>query len=102
MGLRRSVGSYICTLNPAECSPANWIDREHEDAWGFSLNGKRVRFLGFVEATNQEAAESTVVDELGLSHKQRKRLVVQELPGKVRAAAVSALNLNTEPRRERG
>src|SRR6516162_253253 len=36
-------------------------------AWGLSLNGKRVRFLGFVEATNQEAAESTVVDELGLS-----------------------------------
>src|SRR5215472_13167352 len=65
-------------------------------AWGLSLNGKRVRFLGFVEATNQEAAESTVVDELGLSHKQRKRLVVQELPGKVRAAAVSALNLNGE------
>src|SRR6516165_1424935 len=63
-------------------------------AWGLSLNGKRVRFLGFVEATNQEAAESTGVDELGLSHKQRKRLVVQELPGKVRAAAVSALNLN--------
>jgi hypothetical protein len=67
-------------------------------AWGLSLNGKRVRFLGFVEATNQEAAESTVVDELGLSHKQRKRLVVQELPGKVRAAAVSALNLNDEQR----
>jgi hypothetical protein len=38
------------------------------------------------------------VDELGLSHKQRKRLVVQELPGKVRAAAVSALNLNDEQR----
>src|SRR6516162_2697959 len=37
-----------------------------------------------------EAAESAVVDELGLSHKQRRRLVVQELPGKVRAAAVSA------------
>ena len=32
------------------------------------------------------------------SHKQRKRLVVQELPGKVRAAAVSALNLNDEQR----
>jgi hypothetical protein len=71
-------------------------------AWGLSLNGKRVRFLGFVEATGQEAAESAVVDELGLSHKQRKRLVAQELPGKVRAAAVSALNLNDEQRRERG
>ena len=68
-------------------------------AWGLSLNGKRVRFLGFVEATDQEAAESAVVDELGLSHKQRKRLVVQELPGKVRAAAVSALNLNDEQRK---
>ena len=67
-------------------------------AWGLSLNGKRVRFLGFVEATGQEAAESAVVDELGLSHKQRKRLVAQELPGKVRAAAVSALNLNDEQR----
>jgi hypothetical protein len=65
-------------------------------AWGLSLNGKRVRFLGFVEAKDQEAAESTVGDELGLSHKQRKRLVVQELPGKVRAAAVSALDLNDE------
>jgi hypothetical protein len=62
-------------------------------AWGLSLNGKRVRFLGFVEAADQEAAESVVVAELGLSHKQRKRLVVQELPGQVRAAAVSALNL---------
>ena len=71
-------------------------------AWGLSLNGKRVLFLGFVEATDQEAAESAVVDELGLSHKQRRRLVVQELPGKVRAAAVSALNLNDEQRRERG
>ena len=64
--------------------------------------GKRRRFLGFVEATDQEAAESAVVIELGLSHKQRKRLVAQELPGKVRAAAVSALNLNDEQRRERG
>ena len=71
-------------------------------AWGISLNGKRVRFLGFVEATDQEAAESAVVDGLGLSHKQRKRLVVQELPGKVRATAVSALNLKDEQRRERG
>jgi hypothetical protein len=62
-------------------------------AWGLSLNGKGVRFLGFVEATDQEAAESAVAIELGLSRKQRKRLVVQELPGKVRAAAVSALNL---------
>src|SRR3974390_3618579 len=51
--------------------------------WGLSLIGKRSRFLGFVEATDQEAAESAVVDG------QRKRLVVQELPGKVRAAAVS-------------
>ena len=49
--------------------------------WGLSLIGKRSRFLGFVEATDQEAAESAVVDGLGLSHKQRKRLVVQELPG---------------------
>src|SRR6516225_8322848 len=67
--------------------------------WGLSLIGKRSRFLGFVEATDQEAAESAVVDGLGLSHKQRKRLVVQELPGKVRAAAVSALNLNDEQRK---
>jgi hypothetical protein len=51
-----------------------------------------------VEATDQEAAESAVVYELGLSHKQRRRLVVQELSGKVRAAAVSALNLNDEQR----
>ena len=71
-------------------------------AWGISLNGKRVRFLGFVEATDQEAVESAVVDELGLSRKQRKRLVVQQLPGKVRGAAVSALNLNDEHHRERG
>ena len=71
-------------------------------AWGLSLNGKRVRFLGFVDATDQEAAESVVVDELGLSRKQRRRLVVQELPGKVRAAAVSVLNLNNEQRRRRG
>jgi hypothetical protein len=71
-------------------------------AWGLSLNGKRVQFLGFVDATDQEAAESVVVDELGLSHKQRRRLVVQELPGKVRAAAMSALNLNDEQRRRRG
>jgi hypothetical protein len=70
-------------------------------AWGLSLNRKRVRFLGFVEATDQEAAESAVVDELGLSHGQRRRLVVQELPGKVRAAAVSALALNDEQGRER-
>ena len=69
-------------------------------AWGLSLNGKRVRFLGFVEATDQAAAESAIVDELSLSHKQRRRLVVQELPGKVRATAVSALNLNDEQRRE--
>ena len=71
-------------------------------AWGLSLNGKRVRFLGFMEATDQETAESAIVDELGLSHKQRRRLVVRELPGKVRAAGVSALNLNDEQRRERG
>jgi hypothetical protein len=54
-----------------------------------------------MEATDQETAESAIVDELGLSHKQRRRLVVRELPGKVRAAAVSALNLNDEQRRER-
>jgi hypothetical protein len=71
-------------------------------AWGLSLNGKRVRFLGFVEATDQEAAESAMVAELSLSRKQRRRLVVQELPGKVRGTAVSALNLNDEQRRERG
>ena len=69
-------------------------------AWGLSLNRKGVRFLGFVEATDQEAAESAIMDELSLSHKQRRRLVVQELPGKVRATAVSALNLNDEQRRE--
>jgi hypothetical protein len=69
-------------------------------AWGLSLNGKRIRFLGFVEATDQEAAEAAIVDELSLSHKQRRRLVVQKLPGKVRATAVSALNLNDEQRRE--
>jgi hypothetical protein len=46
-----------------------------------------------VEATDQEAAESAVAIELGLSHKQRKRLVVQELPGRVKAAPVSAINL---------
>ena len=53
-------------------------------AWGLSLNGKRVRYA--------------MVDELSLSRRQRRRLVVQELPGKVRAAAVSALNLNDEQR----
>jgi hypothetical protein len=67
-------------------------------AWGLSLNGKGVRFLGFVEATDQETAKSAVVIELGLSHKQLKRLVAQELPGKVRAAAVSAFNLSDEQR----
>jgi hypothetical protein len=65
-------------------------------AWGLSLNGKRVRFLGFVEATDWEAAKTAVVDELALSQKLRKRLVLHELPGRVKTAAVSALNLNDE------
>ena len=60
-------------------------------AWGLSLNGKGVRFLGFVEATDREAAKTAVAD--ALSHKQRKRLVVHELPGRVKAVAVSALDL---------
>ena len=44
--------------------------------------GKRRRLLGFVEATDREAAKTAVVDEL--SHKQRKRLVVRELLGRVK------------------
>jgi len=40
-----------------------------------------------------------VADELDLSHKQRKRLLVQQLPGKVKAAAMSVLNLNDEQRK---
>ena len=42
--------------------------------WGLSLIGKCSRFLGFVEGTDREVAEAAVVDELDLSHKQRKRL----------------------------
>jgi hypothetical protein len=71
-------------------------------AWGISLNGKGVLFFGFVEAMDREAAKTAVVDELALSHKQRKQLVVHELPGRVKAAVVSALNLNDEQRREWG
>jgi hypothetical protein len=67
-------------------------------AWGLSLIGKRRRFLGFVEATDPEAAKTAVVDELRLRHKQRKRLVVRELPGRVKAAAVPELNLSDEQR----
>jgi hypothetical protein len=67
-------------------------------AWGLSLIGKRRRFLGFVEATNREEAKTAVVDEFELSHKQRKRLVVRELPGRVKAAAVPVLNLSDEQR----
>ena len=81
------------SLRPRVREPTIRTRKPQLRAWGLSLNGKRVRFLGFVEATDQEAAESAVVDELALSHKQRKRLVVQELPGRVRAAAVSAFNL---------
>jgi hypothetical protein len=58
--------------------------------------GKRRRFLGFVEAIDREAAKTAVVDEL--SHKQRKRLVVQELPGRVKTAAEPVLNLSDEQR----
>jgi hypothetical protein len=65
-------------------------------AWGLSLIGKRRRFLGFVEATDWEAAKTAVVDEL--SHKQRKRLVVRELPGRVKATAVPLLNLSERKR----
>ena len=39
-----------------------------------------------MEVTDREAAKTAVVDEL--SHKQRKRLVVRELPGRVKATAV--------------
>ena len=67
--------------------------------WGLSLIGKRSRFLGFLEAADREAAEAAVADELDLSHKQRKRLLVQQLPGKVKAAAMSVLNLNDEQRK---
>ena len=65
-------------------------------AWDLSLTGKRRRFLGFVEATDREAAKTAVVDEL--SHKQHKRLVVRELSGRVKAAAVPVLNLSDEQR----
>jgi hypothetical protein len=102
--LRSPAGNDLLTamsLRPRVQEPTIRTRIPKLRAWGLSLNGKRVRFLGFVEAADQEAAESAVVDELGLSHKQRKRLVVQELPGKVRAAGVSALNLNGEQRRER-
>ena len=81
------------SLRPRVPEPTTRTRTPKPRAWGLSFNGKGVRFLGFVEATDQEAAESAAVIELGLSHKQRKRLVVQELPGRVRAAAVSAFNL---------
>ena len=96
--VRRNALLTAMSLRPRVREPTVRTRMPKLRAWGLSLNGKRVRFLGFVEATDQEAAESAVVDELALSHKQRKRLVVQELPGKVRAAAVSALNLNDEQR----
>jgi hypothetical protein len=67
-------------------------------AWGLAVVGKRHQFLGFVEAKDGEAARAALLDELNLSPKQRKRLVVQGLPGRVRAAPVSALSLNDEQR----
>jgi hypothetical protein len=68
-------------------------------AWALSLLGKRNRFLGFVEAADREAAVGAVVDELGLSHKQRTRVVAQELTGRVKTVAVSAINLIDEQHR---
>jgi hypothetical protein len=53
-----------------------------------------------VEATDREAAKTAVAD--ALSHKQRKRLVVHELPGRVKAVAVSALDLNGGERNSAG
>ena len=44
----------------------------------------------------RETAKTAVVDEL--SHKQHKRLVVRELSGRVKAAAVPVLNLSDEQR----
>jgi hypothetical protein len=85
-----------CSLDIVACAPhdratqrSNGIDRPmlrprtrtRPRAWGISLAGKRRRLLGFVEAIDEEAAKAAVVDELRLSHKLRKRLVVQELPG---------------------
>jgi hypothetical protein len=62
-------------------------------AWGISLIGeKRRRLIGFVEAIDEETAKAAAVDELRLSHEQRKRLVVQELPGRVKRIAVPALS----------
>ena len=45
---------------------------------------------------DRETAKTAVVDEL--THKQHKRLVVRELSGRVKAAAVPVLNLSDEQR----
>jgi hypothetical protein len=92
------VGNGLLTamsLRPRVREPTIRTRTPKPRAWGLSLNGKGVRFLGFVEATDREAAKTAVAD--ALSHKQRKRLVVHELPGRVKAVAVSALDLNGEP-----
>jgi hypothetical protein len=96
LNVAQSAGNGLLTamsLRPRVQEPTIRTRISKLRAWGLSLNRKRVRFLGFVDATDREAAKSAVVDDLALSHKQRKRLVVHELPGRVKTAAVSALNL---------
>jgi hypothetical protein len=47
-------------------------------SWRASLTRKRGQVLGNVETPSRAAAEAAAVRELGLSPKQRSRLVVQE------------------------
>jgi hypothetical protein len=49
--------------------PATKIRTVRPRAWGVALNGKRRRFLFFVEAIDQEAAQTAVADAFELSHK---------------------------------
>ena len=69
-------------------------------AWGLSLNGKRVRFLGFVEATDQEAAESAKWMNSASAANNAGDLWCRNYREKSELPAVSALNLNDEQRSE--
>jgi len=47
-------------------------------SWRVTIMRKRGQFLGYVQATDREAAEAAAVDVFKLNDEQRKRLMVRE------------------------